>query len=296
MKIISSGKTINLPSGGIPTKTITRSDYRALAQEEKMADILYIIEETDPPANLNDADWNEISNWSKAGILKNYYSIGDSKKITIGGNFNNVEIPSTEIELVIAGFDHNMDLESPSEHCTHFLLGRVSGILSYIGGIRMFESSSGSNAGGWEHSFPRKIFKDSSLGFRNILPADLKAVMRSVFKYTNNVGFGTPSASNITSTTDSIAVLSQYEMFGLTTNIDPNEANMQVQYPLFFNVLSSYSDKTFTSIGQNPQNFIWTRSPAISDANNYACWVNNTEAPTVGAGYVDAAVPLVIFI
>jgi len=298
MKIISNGKSVDLPSGGDSIKFMSKSDYRDLSREEKMADILYVVEDDGIiPANLDDADWEDISRWSKAGILKNHYKVGDAKRIMIGGNFNGVQVPITEIELVIAGFDHNAALESPGEHRTHFLLGRIDSKITYMAGVNMFDGASGSNAGGWKDSVARSRLQGPNTGLTNILPRDLQAVMRTVKKYTNNVAGGAgANAANITSTDDNIAVLSLYEMFGVTASIDPNEADFQTQYPLFSDVLADFSDKQFASIGENTQNFIWTRSACINNAENYACWVNGAQNTVSGIGYVSAAVPIVIFV
>ena len=64
------------------------------------------------------------------------------------------------------------------------------------------------------------------------LPADLRAVMKSCTKYTDNKGGGN-TASNVSSTTDYLFLLSEYEVFATHQYCNDAEPNYQAQYDYF---------------------------------------------------------------
>lgn len=281
--------SINTTQAGSSKPHSNMPPYYSLLYIQKMA--------SQYPENLDDASWEDISRWSKEGTLKDYYKVGDSKTIMIGGNFLGSFISPIEIKLTIAGFDHNIALETSGEHCTHFLIGMRENVFCYLGGIAMTNSASGPTSGGWRDCPAREAMRNSTNGLVSILPDDLQKVMRIAKKYTNNVAGGAgASESNISYTEDNFAILSLYEMFGVTTYIDPNEAIFQAQYELFSRLYPTYQDKHFLTEGANGQNFIWTRSPVINTNTSYGAWVNGQTTVTTGNGVVPAAAPIVIFV
>ena len=64
------------------------------------------------------------------------------------------------------------------------------------------------------------------------LPSDLRAVMKSCTKYTDNKGGGN-TASNVSSTTDYLFLLSEYEVFATHQYCNDAEPNYQAQYDYF---------------------------------------------------------------
>ena len=62
-------------SGLTDTKTVIINNYK-----------IYNIVLEFLPDNLDDASWDKISDARKAGVIGNFYSIGDCKKITLNGN------------------------------------------------------------------------------------------------------------------------------------------------------------------------------------------------------------------
>jgi len=58
------------------------------------------------------------------------------------------------------------------------------------------------------------------------LPSDLRAVMKSCTKYTDNKGGGN-TASNVSSTTDYLFLLSEYEVFATHQYCNDAEPNYQ---------------------------------------------------------------------
>ena len=66
------------------------------------------------------------------------------------------------------------------------------------------------------------------------LPSDLRAVMKAVTKYTDNVGNATGhTAGNVTSTSDYLFLLSNYEVQGNDGYANSYEKNSQAQYDYF---------------------------------------------------------------
>ena len=65
------------------------------------------------------------------------------------------------------------------------------------------------------------------------LPADLRAVMKPATKYSDNTGGGSNTASYVTSTTDLLPLLSEFEYHGATTYANSAEKNYQAQYDYY---------------------------------------------------------------
>ena len=65
------------------------------------------------------------------------------------------------------------------------------------------------------------------------LPADLRAVMKPMTKYTNNTGGSGDTESKVTVTTDYLPLLAEFEIFGARTNANSYEQNHQAQYDYY---------------------------------------------------------------
>ena len=65
------------------------------------------------------------------------------------------------------------------------------------------------------------------------LPSDLRAVMQPVTKYTDNTGNGSNSSGNVTTTTDYLFDLSEFEVFGTRNYANQYEQNYQAQYDYY---------------------------------------------------------------
>ena len=112
-----------------------------------------------------------------------------------------------------------------------------------------------------------------------VIPAALRAVLKSVTKYTDNTGGGGGSvASYITETTDYFFLLSEYEVFGSCTYANENEASKQKQYDYYSAGNSKIKYKhssTSTAVSW------WLRSP---DASNSYYFVRVRTNGTVNTG------------
>ena len=95
-------------------------------------------------------------------------------------------------------------------------------------------NTSNSNSGGWASSNMRTAICGTSLSSYSgtiiaVIPAALRAVLKSVTKYTNNTGYSS-DASAVTATADYFFLLSEYEVFGSTTYANRNESSKKAQY------------------------------------------------------------------
>ena len=122
-----------------------------------------------------------------------------------------------------------------------------------------------SNSGGWESSNMRTAICGTSLSSYSgtiiaVIPAALRAVLKSVTKYTNNTG-NSSAASAVTATTDYFFLLSEYEVFGSTTYANSNEASKQAQYSYYS---AGNSKVKYNHSATSTAVIWWLRSPFAS--------------------------------
>ena len=122
-----------------------------------------------------------------------------------------------------------------------------------------------SNSGGWESSNMRTAICGTSLSSYSgtiiaVIPAALRAVLKSVTKYTNNTG-NSSAASAVTATTDYFFLLSEYEVFGSTTYANSNEASKQAQYSYYS---AGNSKVKYNHSATSTAVLWWLRSPYAS--------------------------------
>lgn len=119
------------------------------------------------------------------------------------------------------------------------------------------------NSGGWENSNMRNAICGTSLSNYSetmiaVIPDALRAVLKSVTKYTDNTGGGSSAESNVTATTDYFFLLSEFEVFGNISYGNKAEKLHQEQYAYYStgNSKTKYKhDEPGTSAAW------WTRSP-----------------------------------
>lgn len=198
---------------------------------------------------LNNNDWATIRAVSDASQGANYWSVGDTKTITINGKVGATTFSNLSIDAYIIGFNHNSAKEGANR--IHFKLGKISGVqvglvdssydshVSTSGKFTM--NTSKTNSGGWNGSHMRKTVLGSDSTPTSpkantllaALPSDLRAVMKSVTKYSDNTGDGNNKPSYVTATTDYLFLLAEFEVFGTRTYANIAEQNYQAQYDYF---------------------------------------------------------------
>ena len=223
--------TISYSEGGV-TKTTTQA-----------------ITVTTISSTLNSNSWATIKAVSDAGKGDNYWDVGDTKTITINGKVGNFTFSNLSIAVFILGFNHNSSREGSNR--IHFQIGKISNKLvglcdsqygSYPSGSGYFNMNTiRTNTGGWNSSNMRRNIlgntgTPSSPPANTLLaalPADLRAVMKSVTKYSDNAGGGSNTASYVTATTDWLFLLAEFEYRGSRSYANSAEQNYQQQYAYY---------------------------------------------------------------
>nr|DAU96514.1 MAG TPA: hypothetical protein [Caudoviricetes sp.] len=237
-------------------------------------------------STLNNNEWSVIKSVSDAGQGANYWSIGDCKAITLNGTVGALTLSNFTMYAFIIGFNHNASVEGANR--IHFQLGKTAlsnGISVALcdkyysnTGDGFCMNTSNSNSGGWKSSQMRTNICGTSLSSYSgtiiaVIPAALRAVLKSVTKYTNNTGFSS-DASAVTATTDYFFLLSQYEVFGSTGSANSNEARKQAQYSYY----SAGNNKINHKHSLTSANAAWwLRSPYASNSAIFMI-VNTTGA------------------
>ena len=197
---------------------------------------------------LSSNSWAIIKAVSDAGQGANYWSVGDTKRITLNGKVGAYTFSNFNVDVFILGFNHNSTKEGT--HRIHFQIGKVSGKAVALcdsqyngsGSSAMFHmNSSDSNSGGWNGSYMRKTLLGNSNtpastlenSLMAALPSDLLAVMKTVTKYTDNTGGGSNSSGNVTATADYLFLLAEFEVFGTRYWANQYEQNSQKQYDYY---------------------------------------------------------------
>ena len=199
-------------------------------------------------STLNNNEWSVIKSVSDAGQGENYWSIGDRKAVTLNGTVGKLSLSNYTTYAFIIGFNHNASLEG--ENRIHFQLAKteLSGgkdicfcDSSYnSNGANSFSmNSSNTTSGGWNNSQMRRKICGTSLSSYEgtilaVIPSELRAVLKSVQKYTDNAGTGTEAF--ISATTDYFFLLSETEVFGKVlygAYSNPDEKEKQEQYSYY---------------------------------------------------------------
>ena len=101
------------------------------------------------------------------------------------------------------------------------------------------------------------------------LPEDLRAVMKPIVKYSDNVGGGTDVETNVTAMIDYLPLLAEFEIFGSRTYANSYEKNYQQQYSYY---AAGNSKKKYRHSATGSTASWWERSPYY-DNTSYFCLV-----------------------
>ena len=235
---------------------------------------------------LNNNDWATIRAVSDAGQGANYWSVGDINTITINGTVGNFTFSNYTVDAFIIGFNHNSAKEGSNR--IHFLIGKSGGKLvglcdgsynSSVSSTGYFSmNSSSTNSGGWNASQMRKTLLGNngtpSSPTENTLlaalPSDLRAVMKSVTKYTDNTGNSSNVSGNVTATSDYLFLLAEFEVQGARSYANQYEQNSQAQYDYF---KAGNSKIAYKHTATGTAVFWWLRS-ADCNPSNLFCYVH----------------------
>jgi hypothetical protein len=234
-------------------------------------------------STLNNNEWSVIKSVSDAGQGENYWSIGDRKAVTLNGTVGHLTLSNYTTYAFIIGFNHNASVEGANR--IHFQLAKTalsggtdvcfcdsqygpdSGWSSPGAGYFVMNASN-TNSGGWKSSQMRTNICGTSLSSYSgtiiaVIPAALRAVLKSVTKYTDNTGGGSTAASAVTATTDYFFLLSEFEVFGSISYGNTNEKNKQAQYAYYS---AGNSKIKYKHNGTSTAALWWLRSPYASNS------------------------------
>ena len=277
--LVNGTCTLVVPEAGTWSVKATRngqtSDTKSVTFTDRYALEFFLVSDV-----LNDNDWGTIKKVSDAGQGANYWSIGDRKAVTLNGTVGKLSLSNFTTYAFIIGFNHNSSVEGTNR--IHFQLAKtaISGgkdvclcdskynsIVSTTGYFSM--NISRTNSGGWASSQMRTNICGTSLSnyagtIIAVIPAELRAVLKSVTKYTDNTANGGGlTESYVTATTDYFFLLSEYEVFGSTTYANSNESSKQAQYAYYS---AGNSTIKYKHDGTSTASYWWLRSPIASNS------------------------------
>ena len=149
-------------------------------------------------------------------------------------------------------------------------------------------NSSGTNSGGWNSSQMRTKICGTSLSSYSgtiiaVIPASLRAVLKSVTKYTDNTAKGGGStASYVTATTDYFFLLSEFEVFGSISYGNTNEKNKQAQYAYYS---AGNSKIKYKHNGTSKAARWWLRPPRVGRSGLFVVVYGDGTVNYVNANY-----------
>lgn len=268
-----SGNTITLTGGstsGSATVTVSIAQSTNYTAVSKTISVNNIVADS----TLGNNTPATIQAVAQAGQAANMWSVGDKIGISLSGTVGSLSISGTYYAFII-GFNHNSSREGSNS--IHFMFGKTSGgaNIAFVdskynntgGGAYFNMNTTNTNSGGWSSSYMRSTICPA---FKNAMPSAWQSVIASCTKYSDNTGGGSDTASYVTSTTDQIFLLSEYEVQGTRSYANSKEKDYQAQYSYFANGNSKVFNKhnaTTTACGW------WLRSVYASNSTNF-CFVS----------------------
>lgn len=196
---------------------------------------------------FEDMTWADVKNVADNGLVTSYFSVGDEKIMSVNG---------TNYKFVIADFNHDTKASGGKAPLTILLKECLSG--------SSVMNSSNTNTGGWKDTYMRNTHLASTI--YNQLPQEVRNVICSVKKSTSAGN----RSSTINTTTDTLFLLSEIEVFGSTTNSASGEGS---KYSIF-------TDATSRIKKRNGSNAIWWLRSPNKESTIYFCAVNTDGSAT----------------
>lgn len=192
--------------------------------------------------NLNDTDWADIDICGRLGMAQQFFKVGDSKTVNIGG---------TNYEVQIIGFNHD-DKVSGGKAAYSFQL------MDCLNQTQQMNTSN-TNTGSWNGSAMRGRMST----YKSQLPAALRNVIKTVKKKS---GTGGGSSSGTQQTNDDLFLLSEIEIFGTTTYSVAGEGTQYEWYKAGNRRIKKVNGSAY---------YWWERSPLSGDTTIF-CGVGSS--------------------
>ena len=198
--------------------------------------------------NLNDTDWADIDICGRLGMAQQFFKVGDSKTVNIGG---------TNYEVQIIGFNHDDNVSG----------GKAAYSFQLVDCLNQTQqmNTSNTNTGGWNGSAMRGRMST----YKSQLPAALRNVIKTVKKKS---GTGGGSSSGTQQTNDDLFLLSEIEIFGTTTYSVAGEGTQYEWYKAGNSRIKKVNGSA---------NGWWERSPDSGDTSRF-CRVSSSGSATTG--------------
>lgn len=239
-------------------------------------------------STLNDNDWATIRDVADASEGANYWSVGDTKQITINGKLSDgLTLSNYQTWVYIIGFDHNKDVEGTGIAFGGFKTAQTGGTdvalcdsgydSSKTSGQWFNMNNSNANSGGWKNSRMRSTTLPL---VKSVLSSELRATLKTTTIYTDNTGGGSDTASYVTATQDDLYLLAEFEIFGTRTYANSAERNHQQQYAYYAagNSKVKYRhDSTATAV------LWWERSVYATGSNHFYAVMNPNGTAEINA-------------
>ena len=200
--------------------------------------------------NLNDTDWADIDICGRLGMAQQFFKVGDSKTVNIGG---------TNYEVQIIGFNHD-DKVSGGKAAYSFQL------VDCLNQTQQMNTSN-TNTGGWNDSAMRGRMST----YKSQLPAALRNVIKTVKKKS---GTGGGSSSGTQQTNDDLFLLSEIEIFGTTTYSVAGEGTQYEWYKAGNSRIKKVNGSA---------DYWWGRSPYSGNASGFCRVYSSGAATSYGA-------------
>lgn len=241
-------------------------------------------------AVFNNASYSEISTASRNGTAASLWSLGDAKAVTLNGTVGAYTFSNETTYMFIVAFDHNSSVEMAGAH--HMICSFAKSALAGGKDIAFVDShyntsasspcfhmnSSNTNSGGWASSYMRQTICSQ---FKNAMPSELQAVLRTRTIYTDNTGGGKNNSSYVTATTDTVYIPSEFEVKGARSYANSYEQNHQQQLAYYKNGASKIRYK---SSDVSTAALWWCRSPYYDYSLTF-CIVYTDGSPGIGGAH-----------
>ena len=193
---------------------------------------------------LNATSWEDIVKIADKGAASKIFAIGDEKTITL--------TTSEEVTIIILGFNHDTKTSGGLANITFGMKNLIA--------TKYPMNSSGTNAGGWNSSIMRTSTMQT---LKSLLPTDLQTIIKPVNKKTSAGN----QSSSIQTTSDSLFLLSEIEIFGINTN---SKAGEGTQYKYYSDIANTAESRIkYLSNGAGAAEQYWERSPTGNNSTHF---------------------------
>lgn len=241
------------------------------------------------PTVLNNATWAQIKEVAEKSQGPNYWSVGDTKQITINGKLSDgLTLSNYNTWVYIIGFDHNSAFEGTGIAFGGFKTAQTGGVDVALcdsaygndktSGQWFNMNNSETNSGGWASCRMRSTTLPL---VKSALPSELTSVIKTTTIYSDNTGDGSNMAYYVTATHDDLYLLAEFEILGARTHANSDERNYQQQYAYYAagnSKIKYRHDSTATAASW------WERSVYARNAGEF-CFVGSDDHATFGQAH-----------